>query len=1053
MAEIVEDKLNALAARVGKVRQWLVGLAILKVAALCLIFVSVYVGIYAWLDHRFNFDETGRIIAFALLIAGLSSLLYRLTKLLLGHMSCSRAANYIESRKSFHQQLVTAIEYYENKQDYPYSRALAEHLVLQIDKASKAFKFDSTIEKWQGYVFAAIILTGLGAGYFYVHDNYVYFSSYFARLTHPLAAVDPLTATGLESLTKDIVVEPDSEATFAAQVKGQVPEFGKLVIVDANSETTDSGEDLKTEQIQVEPSFDAEGRAKFEATKSFSQIGQLKYRFETPSTCSDWYEITVCEAPDINSMSAEVSLPRRWPRKTWIEPYTEQIGGHTLEVILWSKVTLNVQSTDNLREAVVTGLDGKPVTQQLNGANQFSFSFTADKAGSIKFDLVGERGLANDNVPDLEVIVKIDEPPKFKLVSPDGDYLATDVASVPITFEVTDDFGLESVRMYLEMPGQQPNELAIPVEKGTKSKTFTHTLELEEYDLTVGDSILFYAEATDIDTGSALAHRTSSSDVYFIEIRPYRQYWHTKSGGGSGAGGGGGAVAKLLDILEYTRAILKKTWVISNKPSLVEQDRSRLESINGDVRYCAGQLERIRDDSQYGFNEHGKAVLNEVLGHYKQASQYLTEHNASSAMTPIKDAYRVLRKFINELEMELKPPSSSSSGQQPKKPDSIKLQDMPEFGQYEKERIEAEVKKLQQKLEKVAQEQKHLKKTFENFLEQQAEKKKLAQKAIDEQPSTAVDEKPIHAKSGSKDQSTSKDQSGSKAQSGSQGQSGSKGQGTSKGEGPSDSGSAGGEQSAAESKRTGKGQGIGKPSIASAEKILKMLQAKQRALGEKVSQLKQDLKQLPEISEGSEGQGQSEAQGHLDKAAAKMSDFDTKMTEARYGADIEKAKATEAVELLDSAKRELDLARKALDAELTLNDEQIAVKKAREMAEQLAEDADALDESVSPIEREEMLARLEAAKRLLESMAQPQWATISKSSSRSGGGHVFTQNPNIAPARAARAMARQFWSIAINAKRQKAQVIEGERSDVKFYELETEFFENAAKFNKKHVQK
>ncbi|MHC4337099.1 MAG: hypothetical protein ACYSTG_04010, partial [Planctomycetota bacterium] len=698
MIKTVEDKLNALVARVGKVRSWLVTLAILRVAALCLIFVSGYVGIYAWLDHRLNFDEAGRIIAFALLAGGFGCLLYVLAKSLLGHISYSGAANYIESKKNFNQQLVTAIEYYEKKQDYPYSRALAEHLVLQIDKVSKTFKFDSTVEKWRGYVFAAIILTGLGAGCFYVHDNYVYFSSYFARLTRPLAAVDPVTATSLESLTKDIVVEPESEVAFAAEIEGRVPEFGKLVIVDVNSETTEGGEDLKTEEIQVEPSLDTEGRPRFEATKTFAETSRFRYRFETPSATTNWYELSVCEAPDVNSMSAEVSLPRRWPRKTWIEPYIEQIKGHTLEVIPWSKVTLNVQSTDNLKEAVVTGLDGKPVTQQLNGANQFSFSFTADKGGTIKFDLVGEKGLANDSVPDLEVIVKTDEPPKFELVSPDGDYLATDVASVPITFEVTDDFGLDSVKMSLEMPGQ---ETAIAVEKGAKSKTFTHALELEEYDLTVGDSILFYAEATDIDTGSALAHRTSSSDVYFIEIRPYRQYWRPGCGGGGACGGAAPAVVKLLHILEYTRAILKKTWVISNKPDLADQDRSRLESIRGDVQYCSAHLGRIRDDLQYGFNERDKAVLNEVLGHYEQASRYLAEYNASSAMTPIKDAYRILRKFIEELEMKLKPPSPSSPSPQPEKPDSIKLQDMPEFGEYEKERIEAEVKKLQQKLEKV----------------------------------------------------------------------------------------------------------------------------------------------------------------------------------------------------------------------------------------------------------------------------------------------------------------------------------------------------------------
>lgn len=161
MAGIVEDKLSALVARVGKVRRWLVTLAILKVAALCLIFVSGYVSVYAWLDHRLNFDEIGRIIAFALLITGVAFLLYRLTKSLLGHISYSGAANYIESKKNFHQQLVTAIEYYEKKHDYPYSRALAGYLVVQIDKRCKGFKFDSIVEKWQGFVFAAVILFGL----------------------------------------------------------------------------------------------------------------------------------------------------------------------------------------------------------------------------------------------------------------------------------------------------------------------------------------------------------------------------------------------------------------------------------------------------------------------------------------------------------------------------------------------------------------------------------------------------------------------------------------------------------------------------------------------------------------------------------------------------------------------------------------------------------------------------------------------------------------------------------------------------------------------------
>ena len=148
---------------------------------------------------------------------------------------------------------------------------------------------------------------------------------------------------------------------------------------------------------------------------------------------------------------------------------------------------------------------------------------------------------------------------------------------------------------------------------------------------------------------------------------------------------------------------------------------------------------------------------------------------------------------------------------------------------------------------------------------------------------------------------------------------------------------------------------------------------------------------------------------------------------------------------MDSAKRELDMAKEALDGELMLSNEEKLAQKAREMAEQLAEDADALDESVSPQEREDMLARLEAAKRLLETMPEPQWTTVDRGG-RTGAGLVLTKNPNLAPAESARQMARQFWSIAINAKKRSSQWIDDEPSDVEFYGQENEFFENAARF-------
>ena len=1119
MAESAQEKLEALVARIKKVRRWLLALAILKVAGLSTVFVSGYIGVYAWLDHHVNFGMFGRITAFLLLLAGSAFLLYKLARYLVSHISCSGAANFIESRHSFNQQLVTAVEFYEKQHDYPYSRTLAEQLVRHVCKQTEGFKFDSTIDKWQGYVLAAIVLFGLGSVLFYVRVNYLYISAYFARLTRPLSPTESgtLALTRLQPITRDIVAEPNTPVTFAAQIEGPVPESGKLLLVAAEPNTTDNTRSPEQEEIRILPTLiqgprlrggklapAQAGEARFNASKSFAQTGVFRYRFEAGSASTEWHQVDIHPAPQIESITAEVLLPPRPPRNIRVKPYSEQIADQSLEVMPDSSVTLGVQATSPLREATITGLDGQVITKQFSpghwpgyprrqagakdGADQFTFSFTAGRKGTIQFRLVDEFGLANENVPDLQVTVRNDEPPKITLISPEGDYVTTDVASVPITFEFSDDFGLASAHIVLEIPRQQPliQSGAIPITKGQKSYTFTHTVELEQYELRVGDSILFYAQASDIDTGSVLPSRSSSSDVYFIEIRPYRQNWHPQPGGGQGSSAGA-TPEELLTILEYTRAILKKTWTIADKSALSDEDRGRLKAINDDVQYCATQLATMRDDSQYGFNEQAKAILNQVLQSYSQASEYLAGHNAAAAIIPEKQAYSTLRKFILELEMLWNPPSSGQNASQ-EKPDSIKLQESPEFSPYEKERIEGEMKKLQQKLQTLTREQKLLKTDFENFLEQQKQQEtgrsspvasrptEDKREKMDEAKTDAQGKKDSTSQSGKTGDKSSDNQSDSAGQSPAESQKTSDSQGDQKGQAASggkstrqtDGRQAGGSQndsqgsissfspgqSTASEQSPSEGGQAGQGQPAGAEARLRMLQAKQKALQEKVSQLKQDLSQLPAISEAAKAQAQQKAQEHLADALAKMDEFQAAVTANRYepsprlrGDRLAPAKAG-AVELMESARQKLDQAENALRQGLSISDEQRLAEKAQEIAEQLAEAADALDESLTPIQREEMLARLEAAKRLLDSMSGAQWSTVNKGSKGTAAAHVYTKDLRIASAEAARAMARQFWSIAIEAKKRKSALIEDEPSDVKFYELENKFFENAAKFSK-----
>jgi hypothetical protein len=231
-----------------------------------------------------------------------------------------------------------------------------------------------------------------------------------------------------------------------------------------------------------------------------------------------------------------------------------------------------------------------------------------------------------------------------------------------------------------------------------------------------------------------------------------------------------------------------------------------------------------------------------------------------------------------------------------------------------------------------------------------------------------------------------------------------------------------------------------------------MLEARQKALHGEASQVQNDLQQLPVSTSSPQARTREQAQGHVGQAVEKMAQFEEKLTEMRYEPSPSAQKTGEISALADSVSRELQEAGKALRQGLSTGKPQTAGTKAQDMAEQLAKDAEALDESLSPAERQQMLERLEAAKRLLETMAGPQWATVSGGGTL-GGVHVYTKDPYMAPAEAARMLARQFWSIALEAREKTVQPVADEPSDVEFFQAESDFFEAAARYAPQQTQK
>jgi hypothetical protein len=714
----INEELDFLVSRVAKVRKWLAVIAILKTAVICLLFVCCYIGGYILLDHWLNLGILGRFAAFFLLIGLTIILVYRLSRLLLVQISYTNAANFIENNYSLNQQLVTAMEYYENRTDYPYSKVLAEQIIIRVNKDSESFRFDSVVEKWRGFALAAAVFIGMGIVGLYVQHNLSFLKTYLARLAVPFAAVEPVSATALEMITGDIASEPESMLVLAAGIKGRIPETGKLIIAPVE-------QDSNNREIQLHPIVETSKEPKFETSEFFPSIGKFQYRFETGDVKTKWQSIDIREAPKIKSITAEVALPEYIHDDNVLKNYTEQVKNNSLELIQSSKVTLHVEATSRLSEIELKEPGGSSSKKRLEDVNAFSHTFNAITEGSFEFILTDDKGLKSKNIPNLKINIKTDTPPQFSLISPDGDYLATDVSSIPIEFDISDDFGLNTAQFVAEFPKGEPITIDIPIENDSNNAKFNYILELEKYNLAVGDSIMFYAKAKDVKTAVSGRQNTASSEIYFIEIRPYLQIWHIKSGGGQSQIPGR-IGEDLTTLLEYTRAFIKKTSVIASKTSLSSDDNSKISSIKSDVDYSSELLKNLRDDPQNEFNDAQKNVLNEILANYEKASGSLERRDALNALTDEKEAYRILRKFILELEMEYNPPDSGTTIPE-EKPDKIELKEKIEPPKMEQERVQDELEKVQNEIEQLQSEQKQLKSNLEKVLEKQ---KEANQKAI-----------------------------------------------------------------------------------------------------------------------------------------------------------------------------------------------------------------------------------------------------------------------------------------------------------------------------------
>src|SRR5215207_7387000 len=183
--------------------------------------------------------------------------------------------------------------------------------------------------------------------------------------------------------------------------------------------------------------------------------------------------------------------------------------------------------------------------------------------------------------------------------------------------------------------------------RGAKEPRAAHTMFLEEMQLTPGDLIAYHAVARDG------AGNTGSSDVYFLEVRPFGKNYRQAEQQGGGGGGGGGAGDSPEGFVARQREVVAATfnWL---RDSATSNPRKRREDV-ATINIAEGRLREDVETLMRRMQERGTARADTLFVHIqaelglaatalRAAEERLVKGSGRDALVPEQQALQRLQR-------------------------------------------------------------------------------------------------------------------------------------------------------------------------------------------------------------------------------------------------------------------------------------------------------------------------------------------------------------------------------------------------------------------------
>jgi len=515
------------------------------------------------------------------------------------------------------------------------SPALVEKLVKQTVERCERIEYGHTIEKDALKRSSAVLFGVALAGMIAVLLSPGFLRYGASLLLNPLRSAQAASPYAIQVQPGSVDVARGADQLVSAELSGFDSEDTEIAM---KLETDDAKGGGEGEWKRWPMTYDeAEGRYAF---MMFDLDSSTEYFVEANGVRSELFRIAVSDLPYVR----QIDLEYLFPEYTGLSPQKVEDGGD-VAALRGTRVKVLVHPTVQVPGGSLRVEGVEPVPLELGENGSLSATLNVDTDGFYRIELQGFDGNSRPASPDYAIEVLSDQPPSVSITKPGRDSKVSPIEEVFAEVKAEDDYGLSKVELVYSVNGSE--EKVVPLYGGGQKKEMIagHTFFLEDFGLEPGDFISYFARATD-----AGGSRIATTDIYFIEARPFDRRYSQAEGGMPGGGGGGGMegtlsvrqrqiVAATFKLIRDKAEYAKRDWEENLTTIALMQGRLR-EQVENLLRRMSNRGITEMDGEFATISESLKKALEEM----GPAEEKLAAKDPDDALPPEQRALQHLQR-------------------------------------------------------------------------------------------------------------------------------------------------------------------------------------------------------------------------------------------------------------------------------------------------------------------------------------------------------------------------------------------------------------------------